>query len=224
MNDDWLAKHKRIWDEARSIVDTIAERYMQHRGLPFVGHEHALRFHHACPVKIGDKLERRPALVGKLVDIRTNAFCAIQRAFLKRDGSGKADDIPGGARRMLGRAEGAVCKLSADEEVTTVFGIGEGIETTLSLPLLPECHGVPVWACMSASNIENLPPLPGIEVLWIAVDKEESGVGERAAYQCAERWDAADKEVHFIFVKDRTQKKCDLNDLVRKRGDHHEAS
>jgi hypothetical protein len=93
-----------------------------------------------------------------------------------------------------------------------VLGIGEGIETTLSLPKLPECSGIPVWACLSAGGVATFPVLPGIEVLWIAVDNDPSGAGERAAKAVVDRWTAAGCEVFTIFP---TALKSDVNDLVR---------
>ena len=73
---------------------------------------------------------------------------------------------------MLGPSAGAVVKLSPDEDVITALAIGEGIETALSMPMLPECFGVPVWACLSAGNLAAFPVLAGVEVLWIAVDND----------------------------------------------------
>src|SRR5262245_31744892 len=118
-----------------------------------------------------------------------------------------------GEKMMLGSSTGPVVKLSADEEVTTVLGIGEGIETTLSLPMLPECFGIPVWACLSAVGVATFPVLPGIEVLWIAVDNDPSGAGERAAQRCADRWTAAGCEV---WLQTPNAIKADINDVIRK--------
>jgi hypothetical protein len=214
-----LEMAKRTWAAARSIAGTIAETYLNSRAIALIDDIIAvgtLRFHAGCSLRIDGARQRRPALVAKMVDSRTNAFRGIHRTFLKSDGSGKDDTIPGGARRMLGSPTGAVCKLSRDEDVTTALGIGEGIETTLSLLQLPECHGISVWACLSSTNLAAFRVLAGIEVLWIAVDKEASGEGERAARQCAERWNAAGAECVLVRVK-TSDPKGDLNDVIHER-------
>jgi hypothetical protein len=145
-------------------------------------------------------------MVAPMVDIHTNRFLGIHRTPIDLDGN-KA-----GEKMMLGQAAGAVVKLSPDEEVTTVLGIGEGIETSLSLPMLPECFGIPVWACLSSGGVAQFPVLAGIEVLWIAVDNDPSGAGERTAQQCADRWTAAGCEV---WLQTPYAVRSDLNDVVR---------
>ena len=110
-------------------------------------------------------------------DIVTSEPCGIYRTALWPDGSGKSE-VPGLAdpKKMMGRAKGAAIKLCADADVTTVLGIGEGVESTLSLRSIPECFGVPVWACMSAPALAAFPVLPGVETLWVAVDHDKAGI------------------------------------------------
>jgi hypothetical protein len=164
-------------------------------------------------VTINSRREKMPAILAALVDIRSNEFRGIQRTFLAPDGSGKAD-LPGGARRMLGPSANAVCKLSRDEDVTTVLGIGEGIESTLSMRSIPECHGIPVWACLSAPALAAFPVLPSVEVLWVAVDHDKAGI--KAAAEVRARWSAAGREV---FTIQAVAEEADLNDVVRRRSD-----
>ena len=156
------------YDQSVPAPGTLVERYLARRGLGVID---KLRYHPAC--QFGQK--RLPAMVAAMLDIHDNSFRGIHRTPLTTDGKKAGKAI------MLGSSTGAVVKLSADEEVTTVLGIGEGIETTLSLPMLPESFAIPVWACLSAGGVATFPVLPGIEVLWIAVDNDPSGAGERAA-------------------------------------------
>ena len=37
--------------------------------------------------------------------------------------------------------------------------------------------------------------MPGVEVLTLLVDHDESGAGQRAALECSARWTAAGREV-----------------------------
>jgi putative DNA primase/helicase len=189
-----------IHDESVPAKGTLAERYLAGRGLAVAN---ALRFHPACPFG----RERLPAMVAAMVDIHDDTFRGIHRTPLSPDG-GKADI----GRKMLGPSAGAVVKLSPDETVTSALAIGEGIETALSMPMLPECFGVPVWACLSAGNLAAFPVLAGVEVLWITVDNDPSGAGERAAKAVVDRWTDAGREVFTIIPH---ALKTDINDVVR---------
>ena len=93
-----------------------------------------------------------------------------------------------------------------------MLGIGEGVESTLSLRHLPEVGVAPVWACCSAERLASFPVLSGIEVLWIAVDNDQAGI--QAAERVAGRWTDAGREV---FLVRPTTEKADLNDIVRRR-------
>lgn len=188
-----------IYDETVPAQGTPVERYLVSRSLPVAS---GLRFHPHSP--FGHS--RLPAMVAAMVDIHDNAFRGIHRTPLTLDG--KADI----GRKMLGPSTGAVVKLSPDEEVITALAIGEGIETALSMPMLPECFGVPVWACLSAGNLAAFPVLAGVEVLWIAVDNDPSGAGERAAKAVVDRWTDAGREVFTIIPH---ALKSDINDIVR---------
>jgi len=188
-----------IYDDAAPTPGTPVDLYLAGRCLSAPD---VLRFHPAC--LFGE--HRRPAMVAPMVDIHTNSFRGIHRTPIDLAGNKT------GEKMMLGQAAGAVVKLSPDEEVTTVLGIGEGIESALSLPMLPDSFGVPVWACLSAGSLATFPVLAGVEVLWIAVDHDPSGAGERAAKAVVDRWTEAGREVFTIFP---TTLKSDVNDIVR---------
>jgi putative DNA primase/helicase len=188
-----------IYDDSLPTPETPVDRYLVGRCLSAPS---VLRFHPECP--IGER--RRPAMVSQMVGIHTNRFLGVHRTPIDADGN------RAGEKMMLGQASGAVVKLSADEEVTTVLGVGEGIETSLSLPMLHEAFGIPTWAVLSASALAEFPVLAGIEVLWIAVDNDPSEAGERAADRCADRWNAAGREVYLVKAN---IVKADLNDVIR---------
>ena len=79
---------------------------------------------------------------------------------------------------------------------------------------LTEYGASPVWACLNNAGVASFPVLPGIEVLWIAVDNDPAGI--EAAETCCRRWQRAGREV--ILIKARLAQ-ADLNDLAR--GRHH---
>lgn len=158
-----------IWSRSVPIAGTLAEAYLASRGLTYDGD--ALRFYR------GGR-----ALVALMTDAMTGEPCGIHRTFLDREGR-KVE------RKMLGRAGGAVVRLSSDEDVTYGLAIAEGIETALAAPFRP------IWATLSANTMERFPVLAGIESLTIFADNDASGAGQRAAQSCAERWHAAGREV-----------------------------
>jgi hypothetical protein len=192
-----------IYDDSVPTPGTPVDLYLAGRCLSAPD---VLRYHPAC--LFGE--HRRPAMVAPMVDIHSNRFSGIHRTPIDAEGNRT------GEKMMIGQAAGAVVKLSPDEEVTTVLGIGEGIESALSLPMLRESFGVPVWACLSAGSLAVFPVLSGIEVLWIAVDNDPSGAGESAAQRCADRWIAAGCEV---WLQTPYAVRSDLNDVVKEYRD-----
>ena len=87
--------------------------------------------------------------------------------------------------------------------------IGEGIETTLSASLLLKFR--PAWSVLSRSGIAKFPILTGIECITIAVDKDESGDGQRDAAALVERLTAAG--IDAVTTYSRVGK--DFNDALR---------
>src|SRR4051794_29732112 len=78
------------------------------------------------------------------------------------------------------------------------LGVGEGIETVLSLQSLPEFGPSPVWSLIPAGGVRGFPALSGIESLWIAVDHDANNTGQHAARTTAGRWRQAGAEVFLI--------------------------
>mgnify|MGYP006284459813 CR=1 FL=1 len=59
-----------------------------------------------------------------------------------------------------------------------VLGVAEGIETALSITT---ALGLPTWACLSATLLEQFEPPPGVDRVIIWGDNDESRAGEEAA-------------------------------------------
>lgn len=197
-----------IWRAARPIEGTPAERYLRRRGLDYRGE--ALRWHPDCPFR-GD---RSGALVALVRNIITNEPQAIHRTAIGPDGR-KCDGLGSNGRMALGPIGGGAIKLSSDDEITLAVGIGEGIESTLSIRGLPNMSAMPVWSVLAASGIAAFPALAGVEALWIAVDHDEGGAGQAAAGAAARRWAGAGREA---FLLTPTMRGADLNDLGARHG------
>ena len=158
-------------------------------------------------------------MVALVTDIITNEPKAVHRTALTLDG--RKIEIEGSDRLALGPIGGGAIKVTPDADVTLCLGIGEGLESTLSLRGLPEFGPTtPVWSLLTAGGVEALPVLAGVECLWIAVDNDPNGRGQRAAQACADRWQAAGREV---FLVKPTAEKSDLNDVTNKKGRRHAA-
>jgi hypothetical protein len=193
-----------IWSEAIPIRGTPAETYLASRGLSYDGA--ALRWHPRCPFGRGMRVGCMVALVRNIV---TDEPQAIHRTAIGRDGK-KLSHLGSNGRLTLAPIRGGAVKLSPDEDVTTALGIGEGIESVLSLPIVADAPRLPVWSLLSAGPLGEFPVLPGIEALWIAVDHDDAGI--RACRTTTARWMAADRPVTHAASETPGD---DLNDLLR---------
>ena len=172
-----LAGAQRIWDIAKPIAGTRAERYLRDVRridtdvLP--AGDHALRFHPQCPFG----LETLPCLIAQYRDVLTDEFAGIHRIALTKD-------VFAGAkvqRRTLGSwpTPRAIKLWPATDQLF----LGEGIETVLAAATLPY-RGAPMrpaWAAGSGDNIRKFPPLPGVSKLILLVDHDANGNGMKYA-------------------------------------------
>ena len=191
-NQRWSDKAESIWARSVPLANTPAEAYLRRRQcvLPHVDGD--LRF--LPPVA-----DHRPALVARVTDASTAEPMTLHFTPLIGDGRGERKLLAGHAKA------GGVIRLWPDEAVTMGLGLGEGIETALTL-----AHAYrPVWAAIDAGNLGRLPVLAGIEALVVAEDGDPAG---RAACRgLAHRWRGARREVVVISLPDGT----DLNDALR---------
>ena len=198
----------RIWAESIHPHRTPVQRYLNGRGLelPDVAAVEAVRFHPHCPFAG----EKSPAMICLVRNIVTDSPVAIHRTALTMD---CAKSFVGAKSKMaLGPVAGGAIKLTPDSHVTVCIGIGEGVETTLSMRHIAEFGGTPVWCVLNAGGIKRFPALPGIETLWIAVDDDpKSRAGIHAASVANARWRGVGREV--IRIKP-TISGADINDLL----------
>ncbi|WP_337996211.1 CHC2 zinc finger domain-containing protein [Oleispirillum naphthae] len=150
-----LAKAAAIWRDALPIAGSLAERYLEARGidLPRVPGwpVPTLRFVPALPCWQYDKAADRswyagafPAMVG-YVQGPNREFVGVHRTFLTPDGSGKA--VVPKPKKMLGNVFGGYLRLCP---ASAKMLNAEGIETTLSAI---GATGRPGWAALSEGNL-----------------------------------------------------------------------
>ena len=204
---DTLSEHgRKLWRECRPMAGTIGAAYLAARRCTLPPEDGALRFHPARKHPMGDHIG--PALVALVTDATTGEPMSLHTTFICADGT-KPAHLPGPARLMLGRHRkaGGVIRLWPDEAVTTGLGIGEGVETCLSL-----AHAFrPVWSLIDAGNLRAFPVLAGVESLLIAADHDPAGLA--AARECAARWCAAGRTASLVMAPAAG---ADLNDELKK--------
>jgi len=205
-DEERIARAKAIWQQSRNPRGTAVETYLRSRGLilPDAAAGEAVRFHPSCPFA----RHQVPAMVCLVSDVVTNEPKAIHRTALSLDG--RKVKVGLHDRLSLGPIAGGAIKLTPDEDVTSCLGIGEGLDSTLSLQLAREFGSSPVWCLLSAGGIGSFPPLSGIECLWVAVDHDQAGL--RAAMNCSGRWRDAGREVFLVTPR---AERLDLNDTVK---------
>ena len=192
-----LALH--IWIELIDAHNTIAQAYLNQRGLELPAGKELIRYHRQCPLKDGVA----PALVAVMRDLETNDIVGINRLFLETNPYGLVKKIKG---MMLGRAGGAAMMLSDWDEIFYGRPAGrllvcEGLETGLAIKANhPERA---VWALGSAGAIASSPIVPGVGHLVICADNDADNIdsGFMAAVDCAKRWNESARAT--ILMPDR---------------------
>lgn len=189
-----------LWRETQPIAGTLAERYLTSRGIILPADiDHVIRFHPDCPFGKG---RRHPSMMALFSHIHTDAPCGIHRTALTPDCK-KID------RKWLGECRDAAIKLSPDSDVSMGLGIAEGIETALSVM---QAGWQPVWALGNAGAISRFPVLSGVDCLTVFADHDPPGI--EAASACAERWQAAGREVRITYPQ---SSHSDFNDRIGER-------
>lgn len=89
-----------------------------------------------------------------------------------------------------------------------ILTIAEGLETAITGRQLGIGRS---WALGSAGAIERFPVLPGVRLLRIHLENDESGTNARAVDKCEGRWVDAGKNVSFV----KPVRGNDLNDAWR---------
>lgn len=194
-----------ILSKAVPIAGTAAERYLTARALPAPDCADLL-FH--PDLTHWESRRGFPGIVAVVRD-HTGNRVALHRTYLADDGSAKASlDNP---RKMLGPVAGGAVRLA--EIAGGVLGLAEGIETALAA--MAACPGLPVWATLSASNMEQVVLPAETRRIVILADHDTSRAGERAAEAAAQRLAAEGRRV-WIALPPREGD--DFNDLLLRDG------
>jgi putative DNA primase/helicase len=205
---DWSTKAESILQCRLPLKGSPAEKYLESRNCEVPECE-ALGF---LPVINRPGFPRLcaqfPSFLAIITDVISAKPISLHFTFLTSNGAGKAPVEKHEQRHLLAghRKSGGVIRLVDDECVSNGLGIAEGIETALSVM---KGGWRPVWSCIDAGNLGSFPVLNGVECLTIFADNDPAGI--KAAEQCAERWQAAGKEVRSVLPQTY---KTDWNDVA----------
>jgi hypothetical protein len=195
----------RIWRKAIDPRGTLVETYLQSRGLdmPYEATFETIRYQ----PRLFFRGETFPAMIALVRSVKGDTPQAVHITPLVDPPEGKKR-----ARFSYGPIVGGAIKLMPDADVTLCLGIGEGIESALSLRCW-DCFGAsPVWSLITSNEVKKLPVLTGIQTLWIAVDDDPAGI--TAAATVSARWLEAGREVFKLKARNPG---ADLNDAIRQR-------
>ena len=177
------ASARRLLSSCRPISGTLAETYLQRRGVTHFDGTRSLRFHPSCFYRPEGTAEtqRWPALIGVVTDLH-GGVTGVHRTWLDPEFAeldhGKAQiESP---KRSLGDIWTHAVRFGI---VDDVMAAAEGIETILSVrSALP---ALPMIAALSASHLPAVALPPRLRRLYIAADADPAG--KRAASALAAR-------------------------------------
>jgi hypothetical protein len=192
-----------FFNQSRPARDTLVHRYWRCRGLDYeipetIRASSGWLFHR-------ESGERRPAMLS-LVEHVEHGPVAVHCTYLAIDGSCKATIDPN--KRIFGPVGGAAVRLGP-ARVAQWLVIGEGIESTASAMQLSGLSSG--WAALSASGLRNLVLPPEAQLIVIACDNDENGVGQAAARDAAWLWTEQGRTVR---VKMPPKPDTDFNDIL----------
>lgn len=116
---------RRLFAASKPIRGTLAERYLQGRGIILPADVAALRFHPRCFHRGPQGREIWPALIAAVTDL-DGAITGAHRTWLDPEGGKAPLDQP---RRAMGHLAGNAVRLGVASDVLTA---AEGIETALA--------------------------------------------------------------------------------------------
>jgi hypothetical protein len=160
---------QRLFAMGRPIAGTLAETYLQHRGIVLDGKLTALRFHAHCYYRAAATApqDARPALLAAITDL-DGRITGVHRTWLDASGHDKAHVA--NPRRALGNQLGHGARF---DRADTVMLAGEGLETVLSLKTI--MPALPMVAALSASHLGELILPQGLQRVYVARDRDAAG-------------------------------------------------
>ncbi|MBC2861898.1 toprim domain-containing protein [Stappia sp. 28M-7] len=178
---------RRLFAASKPIRGTLAERYLQGRGIILPADVAALRFHPRCFHRGPQGREIWPALIAAVTDL-DGAITGAHRTWLDPEGGKAPLDQP---RRAMGHLAGNAVRLGVASDVLTA---AEGIETALALKAV--MPAMPVVAALSAAHLAALILPLALRRLYVARDND--GAGRLAVERLRARARADDIDIRAL--------------------------
>ncbi len=150
---------ERIWNQGRSVMGTLGERYLRRRNMLEIPAD--IRFHQRCPHGAKPHTTYKPALLVAIRD--AGRLVAIQRIFLDPDTgwyTAKAQLGTPGAGAWTGGTVGPT------------LAIAEGFEKAVAFTRL---YGIPCWSSMGARRMDLIDIPASVTKLILAGDPDAEG-------------------------------------------------
>ncbi|WP_414832754.1 toprim domain-containing protein [Afifella sp. YEN Y35] len=157
---------RRLFAASKPIQGTLAERYLQSRGIILPADVSVLRFHPRCFHRGPAGREIWPALIAAVTDL-DSAITGVHRTWLDPGGAKAPLDQP---RRAMGHLAGNAVRLGVASDVLTA---AEGIETALALKTV--MPAMPIVAALSAAHLAALILPSSLRRLYVARDNDGAG-------------------------------------------------
>ena len=158
---------RRLLSIARPIIGTPAERYLRSRGISRFGK--ALNFHPAVYYRESNsqRMDVGPAMLSAITD-NAGRITGVARTWLDIEHNCVAGlEEP---KKVMGQLYGNAVRFGRKN---SVLGIGEGIETMLSVgTVLPR---LPIAACLTATHLGLFEIPDHVGEIWIFRDLDDAG-------------------------------------------------
>jgi hypothetical protein len=188
-----------LFARARPGIGSLAETYLESRGIALDAWPDTLRFLPASPpahlwptmvAAYGLPDEPEPGIIA----LRPEAVAGVQLTYLAHDGRGKAPIDP--QKRSIGRGHDAPIVL-APMNVAGGLVIAEGIEDALSLHV---ATGLGAWAAGGASRMPALAAAVPEHCECVTIAADSNDAGRAGAAGLRERLVARGIDVEVIFL------------------------
>ena len=174
MSEKWSQLGAELFSETTVGPNTLAEFYLNGRGIRLTSWPAALRFH---PAADHPKLKQRfPAMIAQVVGASEPSF---QITYLTTDGR-KAEIDKEDQRRTLGSNKGGAVFLSDDVHPGATLLVGEGVESVASAMQASGLPGVAVLGIGGLANVEFSPDVVEIVVLGENDDASRKAIDKAA--------------------------------------------
>ena len=201
---------QKIWQEAQPIRGTLAQKYLEHRGIENTDLT-GLRFHNSVYTKESFN-NFQPALVASFTDKERN-INAIEVIYLDKETGLKAQGFHTG-KRTYGSKNGSAIDLSPYNKDTNISLIAEGAITGLSIKeAYPNEH---IIAVGGKENISNINPDILNDKVIICADNDGKDISkDNSLNHAINALEEAGKTVEIVSPQDiEGMQKVDFNDTL----------